>query len=63
MLYKEIYEQARPGSAFLEHLEAQGLEISANHGGRKGGVGTPRCNQSAQKNSEYVTELLLKPVG
>ena len=32
MCYKE---QARPGSAFLEHLEAQGLKISANHGGKK----------------------------
>ena len=34
MFYKE---QARPGSAFLEHLEAHGLEISANHGGRNEG--------------------------
>ena len=25
MFYKEIEEQARPGSAFLEHLEAQGI--------------------------------------
>ena len=33
MFYKE---QAQPGSAFLEHLEAHGLEISANHGGGKG---------------------------
>ena len=36
MFYKEIKEQARPGSAFLEHLEAQGLKISTNHGGGKG---------------------------
>ena len=36
MFYKEIWEQAWPGSAFLEHLEAQGLKISANHGGGKG---------------------------
>ena len=36
MFYKEIQEQARPGSAFLEHLEAQGLKISANRGGGKG---------------------------
>ena len=36
MFYKEIQEQAQPGSAFLEHLEVQGLKISANHGGRKG---------------------------
>ena len=27
---------ARPGSAFLEDLEAQGLKISGNHGGGKG---------------------------
>ena len=36
MFYKEILEQAQPGCAFLEHLEAQGLKISANHGGGKG---------------------------
>ena len=36
MFYKEIKEQARPGSAFLEHLETQGLKISAHHNGRKG---------------------------
>ena len=36
MFYKEIWQQARPGSAFLEHLEAQGLKISAKHGGGKG---------------------------
>ena len=33
MCYKE---QAPPGSAFLEHLEAQGLKISVKHGGGKG---------------------------
>ena len=26
MFYKEIQEKARPGSAFLEHLQAQGLK-------------------------------------
>ena len=36
MFYKEISEQAGPGSAFLEHLEAQGLKISTKHGGGKG---------------------------
>ena len=36
MFYNEIYELARPGSALLEHLEAQGLNISANHGGGEG---------------------------
>ena len=36
MFYKEIQEQARPESAFLEHLEEQGLKLSANHGGGKG---------------------------
>ena len=35
MFYKEIEEQAWPGSAFLEHLGAQGLKISTNHGGEK----------------------------
>ena len=36
MFYKEIWEQAQPGSAFLEHLETQDLKISAKHGGGKG---------------------------
>ena len=36
MFYKKIWEQARPGSAFLEHLEAQDLKISTDHGGGKG---------------------------
>ena len=36
MFYNEIYELARPGSALLEHLEAQGLKISPNHGGGEG---------------------------
>ena len=34
MLYKEIYEQTGPGSAFLEHLEEHKLNIfplSTNH--------------------------------
>ena len=40
--------QARPVSAFLEHLEAQGLKILANHGAGKGegelqdGTGLPK---------------------
>ena len=35
VLQRNLEEQAQPGSAFLEHLEAQGLKISTNHAGRK----------------------------
>ena len=56
MFYKEIWEQAGPGSAILEHLEAQFWKCTCSAGTMVVPSWILYMYWSAQKNCGYVTD-------